>query len=131
MLRWLVRSAMVAMLPAEAGLPGVADCAPDLFLTRLRKEACPRVWWGLVAAGVAFQLLPVVVIGVPLPAFLLPDATRDRYAHKLASHRSYLIRQVAFLTKFAAGLCWGGDPKVREALALPPYPADPGTWRAS
>ena len=131
MFRWLVRSAMEAMLPAEAGLPGVADCAPDLFITRISKEACGRLWWGMVAAGFAFQLLPVVVVGIPLPAFLLSPRARDRYAFKLSTHRSYLIRQVAFIAKFAAGLCWGGHDSVREALALPPYATDPGTWRAS
>lgn len=131
MVRWLMRSAMVSLMPATPDLPGVEDCDPDGFLQQLAEEAPFRLRLGIFAGALLFHALPLFVVFVPLPAFLLPAGLRDRYAMKVASHPLYLVRQLIFLVKFAGGLCWGRDPAVRARLALPAYPQDPGSWRTS
>ncbi|MBK7861865.1 MAG: hypothetical protein IPJ65_25270 [Archangiaceae bacterium] len=68
---------------------------------------------------------------MPLPAFLLPARLRDLHAARITTTRIYLLRQATMLVKLPGGLVWGADPKVRQLFALPPLPADPGTWRQS
>ncbi len=87
------------------------------------------MWIGVLAGGVVFAISPLFTIGVPLPAFLLPERMLERHAQKVTVFPIYLLRQSIFLVKLAAGLCWGADPAVRRQLALPPYPEDPGTWQ--
>lgn len=127
---WLIRRAMCAFFPRTASLPGVADVGIDAFLEQYRREASRLLWVGLVLGAVVFTLTPLFTIGVPLPAFLLPRRALDRHANKIASHRVYLLRQSVFLVKMIGGLCWGSHPDVRRLMALPPYPPDPGTFRA-
>lgn len=131
MLRALIRSAMIALYPRTEALPGIEDCDLDAFLVRLQRESSFLVWLGISAGSVAYHLAPLVTVGVPLPAGWLPARTRARYIEKVTAHPIYHLRQLIFLVKFGAGLCWGAHPKVREALALPAYPADPGTWRSA
>jgi hypothetical protein len=127
---WLILSAMRALYPRSPDLPGIADTGIDEFLRRYRRESTRLLWMGLVLGTIVFTLTPVMTIGVPLPSFLLPRRALDRHALAVASHRLYLVRQTVFLVKMVAGLCWGAHPAVRERLALPPYPPDPGSWRA-
>jgi hypothetical protein len=126
---WLLRNAIAALYPRTATLPGIEDCGLDAYLAKFRAESTPLVWLGAVAGALVFQLTPIFYVFVPLPAFLLPAAVRERHAQRVATTEVYLIRQAIFMVKFVAGLCWGADPKVRAAFALPPLPADPGTWR--
>ncbi|MCC6334493.1 MAG: hypothetical protein IT380_10960 [Myxococcales bacterium] len=128
---WLVRSAIVALYPSGGALPGAADCGLDGFLRRFRREAPALVWLGVVLGALVFHFSAFFTVFVPLPAFLLPAGLRDRHASRIASTNVYLARQGIFLVKLAAGLCWGADAEVRRRLALPPLPADPGTWRTS
>ena len=127
---WLIRRAMCALYPKTASLPGIADTDVEGFLRRYKRESTALMWIGLVFGAVVFTLTPLITIGVPLPSFLLPKKALDRHASKIARHPVYLLRQAVFLVKFSAGLCWGADACVRGLFALPPYPADPGTWRS-
>lgn len=126
---WLIRSAMTALYPRAAGLPGVADTELDAFLLRFRREAPALMWLGLCLGAVVFALTPVLTVGRPLPSFWLSERARDRHANKIASHPLYLLRQTVFLLKMVAGMCWAEHPAVRARLHLAPYPSDPGTFR--
>jgi hypothetical protein len=128
---WLVRSAMVALYPRTEAFPGIEDLELDAFLRKFRAESPWLMWVGVLAGALVFHLTPLFTVFVPLPAFLLPRGLRDRHAHRISSTQHYLPRQALFLIKMPAGLLWGADPKVRAHFALPPLPADPGTWRTS
>jgi hypothetical protein len=131
MILWLIKFAMCTLMPRTEALPGIEDTDLDSFLRRMRADAEPLYWLGLVVGAVVFALSPVVTLGVPLPAFWLPRRLLDRHADRLLSHRVYLLRQAVFLVRLSAGLCWGADPAVRSRLALAPYAADPGTFRVA
>ena len=126
---WLIKFAMCTIMPRTEVLPGIADTGVDAFLRRLRAEADPLYWLGLVVGAMVFAITPLVTVGLPLPAFLLPGKLLERHAERLMTHRIYLLRQAVFLVRLSAGMCWGADPAVRSRLALAPYPADPGTFR--
>jgi hypothetical protein len=127
---WLVRSAMCALYPRTATLPGLEDCGVDDFLERFQRESPLLMWVGVLAGALVFHLTPLFTVFVPLPAFLLPASLLDRHASRIAGSDWYLVRQAIFLVKFPCGLCWGAHPEVRKRLALSAYPDDPGTWRA-
>ena len=112
-------------------MPGIEDTDLDAFLLRFRSESSGLLWLGVVAGALVFAITPILTTGVPLPAFLLPRGLRDRHANRIATHPIYLLRQAVMLVKLAAGLCWGGHPKVRAAFALPPYADEPPSWRES
>lgn len=122
---------MCAMYPGSDQLPGIAATDIDAFLKRTATEAAPLIRLGLALATLVYTITPLITVGWPVPAFMLPAKTEARHATKLVGHPVYLIRQSVFVLKMMAGLCWGADPSVRAALSLEPYPADPGTWRTS
>ena len=128
---WLIKFAMCTMMPRTASLPGIADTDIDGFLRRLKKETNLLYWTGLVLGAIVFALTPLITIGVPLPAFALPQKALERHTERILGHRVYLLRQAAFLIRVSGGLCWGADAQVRARFALPPYPPDPGTFRHS
>lgn len=128
---WLVRSAMVALYPRAAGLPGLADTGIDPFLRQFRRETTRLVWLGVVLAALLFHAAPPFTVGVPLPAFLLPPRLRDAHARRMGNANLYLVKQAMLVLKLPAGLCWGRDPEVRRHFAMPVYGPDPGTWRTS
>ncbi len=128
---WLIRFAMCALMPRTPGLPGVEDTGVDEWVRTFRRESGLPIWAGVFFGSVLFMLLPLVTIGVPLPACFLSHRLLDKHAQKITSLPVYLIRQPIFLVKMMAGLCWGSHPDVRKHLHLTPYPADPGTWRAA
>lgn len=128
---WLLRSAMCDLLPGGAGLPPLADLEPEVFLRRLRAETTWLTWIGLCGGALIWLLTPVLTLGVPLPAVWLGAAARDRHANALAGTRFYLLRQAFFLLKMYASMAWGQHPAARAALALAPYPPDPGTFRTA
>jgi hypothetical protein len=129
-LTWLVRSAILILYPRTA-LPGIAECGLDAYLVQFRRETPRLMWVGVVLGSLLFHLTPVFTVFVPLPAFWLPAGLRDKHAAKIAATSLYLPRQLIFLVKFCAGLCWGTAPEVRARFNLRPLPADPGTWRPS
>ncbi len=128
---FLLRSAMCDLLPPASGLPGVAQTDLDGFLARLAREASFTIWATLVVGAVLFVLTPVLTVYVPLPSFLLPRRLRELHADRIVTTRFYLLRQSIFLLKMYACICWGQDSDVRRRLEVAPYPADPGTFRAS
>jgi hypothetical protein len=128
---WLIKFAMIAMMPRTKTLPGIADTDLDGFLRKLRAEATPLYWIGLVLAAVVFTITPILTVGVPLPAFWLPKELLAKHSDRVLSHRLYLVRQAVFLLRVSAGLCWGADERVRACFALAPYPVDPGSFRRS
>lgn len=122
---------MSDLLPPHGELPGLRDCAPTEFLTKLRRETTALNWFGLCLGGVVWLISPIVTIHVPLPALLLSASARDRHIHALGSTRFYLLRQAFVLLKMYACMCWGQDSAVRQQLNLAAYPVDPGTFRTS
>lgn len=120
---------MATFYPRSERFPGIEDMDLDAYITRYRRETAPLMWLGFVLGTVLFHITPLFTVYVPLPAFWLSAATRERHAQRLVGSPIYLVRQPIFLVKMVAGLLWGADPRVRGALALPPYPADPGTRR--
>lgn len=128
---WLVRFALDAMMPTTDALPGCAELGLDAFVTRFLSEASWLMWLGAVGASLAFMLLPIATIYVPLPAVLLPRSALDRHAQRMASHPLYLLRQAAFMVRMVAGLHWGAQPAARAKLGMEPYGPDPGTWRSA
>ena len=128
---WLIKFAMCTMMPRTETLPGIADTDLDGFLRRMRTDAEPLYWLGLVLGAVVFALTPLITIGVPLPAFLLPRGLLEKHAERALSHRVYVLRQGVMLVRLSAGMCWGADPGVRARFDLPPYGPDPGTFRTT
>ena len=119
------------MMPRTDALPGIGDTDVEGFLRRLRREAEPLYWVGLALGAVVLALTPLITIGLPVPAFLLPRRLLERHAQRALSHPIYAVRQAVYLVRLSAGMCWGADPAVRARFALAPYPADPGTFRTS
>ncbi len=128
---WLIKFAMGAIMPRSEMLPGIADTQLDGFLRKLRAEAEPIFWIGLVAGAVIFTFTPVLTLGWPVPAFCLSQRALDKHADRILAHRFYVVRQGVYLVRLSAGMCWGADPAVRALFALPAYPPDPGTFRTS
>jgi hypothetical protein len=124
-----MQHAMCALYPRTADLPGVEDTDVAAFLRTYRRESSFLMWLGLSLATFVFIMSPLLTVYVPLPSFLLPRALLDRHAMRITATRIYVIRQSIFLVKLAAGLCWAAHPDVRAKMSLPPYAADPGTWR--
>jgi hypothetical protein len=120
---------MTEMMPPIGDQPGVADTDLRGFLSQVRREISPLVWYTLVAGALCWVLLPVLTVYLPVPSFLLPATLRNRHAERVFSRAPYLPRQAMFLLKMYACMCWGQHDQVRARLALPPYPADPGTFR--
>jgi hypothetical protein len=128
---WLIKFAMCAMMPRTEKLPGIADTELDVFVRRMRKEADPIYWLGLVVGAWVFALSPILTVYLPLPAFFLTKKLLARHVERVFSLPSYTLRQGVFLVRLSAGMCWGADPAVRARFALLPYGADPGTFRES
>ena len=128
MLRATIRWTLAAVFPSTERLPGLdrldTDAALDEFL-----GAPALVRLGLLGSTLAFLLCPLLTIGWPLPAFLLPRAALDRHAAAMAASRIYLLRQAMLMLKTVGGVLWGGHPEVRACLGLPAYGPDPGTFR--
>lgn len=119
------------MMPRSAALPGIADTDLDGFLQRMKRDAAPLYWLGLVAGGALFALTPIVTVWLPVPAFFLSKRLLALHTERVLSHRLYVLRQAVYLVRLSAGMCWGADPAVRAKLSLAPYGPDPGTFRTS
>jgi hypothetical protein len=127
----MIRSAMADLMPRAAGLPGIADTDVDGFLRTLRRDADLLYRLGLVLGALLYHLTPVLTVGIPLPAPLLPRRLREKHAARIVYTKIYALRQAIFLVRLNAGMCWGQDSGVRAHFDLPPYPPDPGTFRTS
>lgn len=128
---WIMRTAMLPMMPPTDDLPGLEKGPLDAYLRQFRRETNGMTLLGVVAGSVIFIISPMITIGVPLPSFMLSERLVDRHAFKVCTSPIYLIQQAMFLIKMYAGFAWGNQPTVRQALALPPYPDEPSQWRTS
>ena len=128
---WLVHRAMAALYPRTDTFPGVEDCGLAPFLVKFKRDSTLMLWSGIVLGAVVFHLTPILTVYVPLPAFLLPKGLLDKHADRILSTRLYLVRQIVFLVKLIAGLCWGTHPEIRKRFALPVLADDPGTWKTT
>jgi len=122
---------MVPLVPRVGELPGLDETDLDGFLGRLHGDAPPTIWWGLVAAALAYQLAPLLTLGLPWPAAGLGPTRGDRHADRAARSRIYPLRQATFLLLTFAGLCWGADAEVRRQLDQAPLEPDPDSWRTA
>ena len=121
---------LAVTFPSTEALPGLDRLDVLPFLRQFWREAPLLIRLALLGSVVVFIATPVATVYWPLPAFLLPRQKLDVHAHKLATHRWFLLRQVMLMIKTIGGLPWGAHPEVRAKLAMPVYGADPGTWRA-
>jgi hypothetical protein len=88
----------------------------DAYLGRVPFQAA----LGLRVVIWAITWLPVVFVGVPLPADALGRATRLRLVERWAHARLYFVREGFYLLKAIALMGWGRQPSVRARLGLPP-----------
>ena len=120
---------LAATFPSTTLLPGLDRIDARPFVDRLRRESPVTIRFVMYASALVFLLTPLFTIFVPLPAIWLSAAQLDRHAQALSTHRLYLLRQSMLMVKTLGGLCWGADPGVRAAFAMPAYKPDPGTWQ--
>lgn len=130
-MRWLTKRALEMVMPSGGRLKGMDETDLDGFLDRWEAEADPLFKFGLVAGSALLMVSPVATIGVPLPATALSPDKQDEHVYRLATHKVYLVRQVAFVVKMVAGIAWGQDPDVRRDTGQTAFGDDPGTWRGS
>lgn len=122
---------LAALFPSSEHLPGIGDLPDAGERVRLMLDEAPLSFALIVySSALLFVLAPLISIGWPVPAFLLPRAQLDRHAYKMATHRLYLVRQATLMLKTVGGMVWGGHPQVRAALGQPVYRDDKGTFRA-
>jgi hypothetical protein len=104
--------------PREVAL-GVARFL-DGYLRRVPLQAAI----GLRLVIWAVTWLPVVFVGVPLPADRLSQAARLRLIDRWSRARIYFVREGFYLLKAIALMGWGADARVRERLGLGPLAAE-------
>ncbi len=125
----LLHDAVCAAFPSTARLPGLDRLDSRPFLREMLQHAPWVMWFGAIGSAIAWQLTPLLTIGLPLPAVLLSAGARARHASAMAGHRLYLVRMAMVMIKTVGGLYWGAAPEVRAALGLPTYGQDPATVR--
>jgi hypothetical protein len=128
---WLIHSAMAALYPRTDAFPGVEELGLRAFLVKFKRDSTLMLFSGILLGAIVFHLTPLLTVYVPLPAFLLPRSLLDKHADRILSSRLYLVRQIVFLVKLIAGLCWGTHPDIRQKLGLPVYAEDPCTWKTT
>jgi hypothetical protein len=93
------------------------------FLDTYLKSVPSRAAMGLSAVVWAITWLPILFVGVPLPANALSRATRARYLERWAHSRVYLLREGFYLLKAIALMGWGAHETVRARLGVGPMAA--------
>ncbi len=126
---YLVVSALKTTFPSTAQLPGLDQLDTTRHVRTILAQSNWTMWAGTVGSALAFHLLPIATVYWPLPALFLPAQVRDRHAQRMATHPWYGVRMIMMMIKTIGGLVWGAAPQVRTPLAMPLYPADPGTHR--
>jgi len=90
------------------------------FLDGYLRQVPSRAALGLRVVVWAVTWLPLVFVGVPLPADALSPATRSRYLAAWSGSRVYLVREGFYLLKAIALMGWGANLAVRERLGVGP-----------
>lgn len=88
----------------------------DGYLRRVPFQAALGLW----AMVWAILWLPVLFVGVPLPADALSPTTRARYLGRWSGSKVYFVREGFYLLKAIALMGWGAEPAVRARLGLGP-----------
>jgi hypothetical protein len=91
----------------------------DQYLRRVPFQAAV----GLRLVTWAITWLPVLFVGVPLPADRLSKGTRLRYVQRWADANFYFLREGFYLLKAIALMGWGAQPVVRARLGVGPMAA--------
>jgi hypothetical protein len=101
------------------------DVARDVasFLDRYLQRVPFQAALGLRIVVWAILWLPLLFVGVPLPADALSAPARARYIHRWADSRLYLLREGFYLLKAVALMGWGAHETVRARLDVGPLAA--------
>jgi hypothetical protein len=117
------RRRIAVVLADVLGEPPEIALAVASFLDGYLQRVPLRAAVGLRVVVWAVTWLPLFLVGVPLPAHLLPAPARVRYIERLSGSRLYLLREGFHLLKAVALMGWGGHPRVRERLGIGPVRA--------
>jgi hypothetical protein len=93
------------------------------FLDGYLRSVPSRAALGLRLVVWAITWLPILFVGVPLPAHALSRATRARYLERWAGSRVYYLREGFYLLKAIALMGWGANDAVRARLGVGPLVA--------
>jgi len=91
----------------------------DGYLRRVPFQAA----FGLRVVVWAIVWLPLVFVGIPLPAHALSPQARGRYIRRWADSRVYFLREGFYLLKAVALMGWGAHESVRERMDVGPVAA--------
>lgn len=91
----------------------------DGYLRRVPFEAA----LGLRAVVWAITWLPLLFVGVPVPAHMLSPEKRATYVARWSDSRVYVLREGFYLLKAIALMGWAAQPVVRARLELGPMAA--------
>jgi hypothetical protein len=91
----------------------------DDYLRRVPFQAA----LGLRVLVWAVLWLPLLFVGIPLPADALSTQVRSRYIQRWADSRFYLLREGFYLLKAVALMGWGAHDVVRARLDVGPLAA--------
>ena len=109
----MLRQLMVAAVPAAGDAPAdalvqdVVAHAPMRFHAALR-AATWFLWW----------LGPFVASALPVPFGLLTSRRRERVLERLASSRTYLLREMPTIVKMLACFAWGAMPAAQRRVGM-------------
>jgi len=93
------------------------------FLDAYLRQVPFQAALGLRVVTWAITWLPLLFIGVPLPAHRLSHETRMRYLRRWQTSKVYFLREGFYLLKAIALMGWGAHPAVRERLGVGPMAA--------
>lgn len=91
----------------------------DGYLRRVPFQAA----LGLTVVVWAILWLPLLFVGIPLPANALSPRARARYLRRWADSRVYFLREGFYLLKAVALMGWGAQASVRARLDVGPVAA--------
>ena len=118
------RQRLAVVLSDVFGEPLEVALAIAAFLDGYLRRVPFQAAIGLRAVVWAVGWLPVIFIGVPLPAHRLSPQARARYLARWTESRIYFVREGFYLLKAIALMGWGAQPVVRERLGLGPMAAE-------
>jgi hypothetical protein len=93
------------------------------FLDRYLRRVPFQAALGLRVVVWAILWLPLVFVGIPLPADALSTRARARYIRRWADSRMYFLREGFYLLKAIALMGWGAHDTVRARLDVGPIVA--------
>jgi hypothetical protein len=96
------------------------------FLDAYLRRVPARAALGLRLVVWAITWLPLLFVGVPLPASALSPSTRARYLARWSESNVYFLREGFYLLKAIALMGWSANPAVRERLGIGPLAAARG-----